>query len=97
MKNTRKNGKKNNRMFIMEQTPEFKNGDKVKLSVDQITNDPTFGGKNEVYKKFIIDNRDTVFTVRLYSDGSDGGRVLVEFVENPTWLFWSGDLIKVGG
>jgi hypothetical protein len=43
------------------------------------------------FLKYINDNADTVFTLKKY--GVNG--ILWEFEEDPTYLFWFGNLTKI--
>lgn len=76
-------------------TGYFKDGDRVRLDVDRIVKRGDYVKTQPEYQNFVESNRDTVFTVRLYRKREDGFSALIELVENPTWLFWYGDLVKV--
>ena len=70
---------------------EFSEGDKVKLNLQAIQLRPNYSKMNEAYKKFVNDNEDTVFTAHFENESSK----LISFKEEPRWLFWCGDLLKV--
>jgi len=69
---------------------ELKPGDKVKIDVK------AFDWKKKTLTKkfldFVYSNADTIFTLKEYNTR----RILWEFEEDDTWLFWADDLIKVG-
>lgn len=44
---------------------------------------------NPKYKEFVEANADTVFTAHLEKD------TLVSLKEQPEWIFWSGNLIRI--
>jgi len=68
---------------------EINSGDKVKMDVSLVKSRKSYPDMNEKYKEFVENNGDKVFTARVE------GKNMVSFEEEPTWLFWSGDLIKV--
>ena len=68
---------------------EIKEGDKVKLNIYKIKSSPDYQIMNPKYKSFIEENKDTVFTAHYERE------TLISFVEEPKWLFWRGNLIKV--
>lgn len=70
-------------------------GDKVRLDVDRIMGRGDYTHTTEEYKSFVESSRDKVFTVRLYRKRKDGFSAVIELVEEPKWLFWYGDLIRV--
>lgn len=69
-------------------------GDKVKINFDQISGRIDYLKLNENYRKFVEENKNTVFTAG-NSLNAGTARNLVSFVEDDTWLFWCGDLLKV--
>lgn len=70
-------------------------GDRVKLNLKVIQSHPDYKRLSEKYKNFVVENADTVFTVRLDPRGGNLNNV-VSLKEDPAgWLFWTGDLIKV--
>lgn len=68
---------------------KFQEDTKFKLDVDKIMARKNYERMNESYKQFLADNVDTIFTAHV-----DKGH-LISAKEEPKWLFWSGDLIKV--
>lgn len=68
---------------------DINEGEMVKLDVDKIKSRRNYERMTANYKEFINDNIDTVFTAHIERKN------LVSFVEEPKWLFWSGDLIKI--
>ena len=68
---------------------EFAEGDKAKLDVDLIKSRRNYDRMLQGYKDFVEGNGNEVFTVHVESPH------MISFVEEPKWLFWSGDLIKV--
>lgn len=76
-----------------EHTPrqEIAEGDKVMLNIDAIKARKNYTLMTENYKKFVNDSDGVIFTAHLERE------VLVSLVEEPKWLFWCGDLIRVSG
>ena len=74
-----------------EHTPpqELDEGEPVMLNVEAIKARDNYVNMSASYQKFVEENGDKVFTAHIDDDG------IVTFVEDSTWLFWSGDLIKV--
>jgi len=70
-------------------------GDLVKLDVDRITKREDYAQTTEEYQAFVESSRDRVFTVRLYRKREDGFSAIIELVEEPKWLFWYGDLVRI--
>lgn len=70
-------------------------GDLVKLDVDRITKREDYAQTTEEYQAFVESSRDKVFTVRLYRKREDGFSAIIELVEEPKWLFWYGDLVRI--
>lgn len=68
---------------------KFQEDTKFKLDIEKIKARKNYERMNENYKQFLADNVDTVFTAHV-----DRGH-LISAKEEPRWLFWSGDLIKV--
>ena len=68
---------------------EIAEGEKVMLNVEAIKARKFYPKMTENYKRFIEENKDTIFTAH-----TEQGR-LISFDESPQWLFWSGDLVKV--
>lgn len=68
---------------------DFQEDEKFKLDIDKIKARKNYDNMTDNYKQFIDSNADTIFTAFV-----DKGH-LVSAKEDPRWLFWSGDLIKV--
>ena len=80
----------------MSSGPVFSEGDRVVIRYEQIVNRKDFAAKNDLYKVFLEENRDKVFTIHKVSQGKDHS--LIELVEDPSvpkWLWWEGDLCRV--
>ena len=76
--------------------PVLSEGDRVMIRHDQIVNRTDYVSKNEAYKAFIEQNRDTVFTV--HKVNAEKEHSLIELAEDesrPKWLWWEGDLRKI--
>lgn len=73
-------------------------GDKVRLNVKQIRQMPSWGSLNVKYRQFVNNNEQSVFTAKPGAKltDADGSLLLVEFEEDPTWLFAREELIRVG-
>ena len=56
--------------------------EKVKLNIETIK-------ARQNYKEFVDTNADTIFTAHIERT------TLISLKEEPTWLFWCGDLIKM--
>lgn len=67
---------------------EFREGEKFKLDLEKIKARKNYERMTEAYKQFVNDNADTVLTAHVEHG-------LVSAKEEPKWLFWSGDLLKV--
>lgn len=78
-----------------EKSPiNISSGDKVKINFEQISKRPDYPKMSANYREFIETNKDKVFTAGTgLSQGK--ARNLLSFVEDDTWLFWTGDLIKI--
>lgn len=68
---------------------EIGEGDKVRLNVTRIKSRKGYAKLTEAYKAFVDVSKDEVFTAHVEMKN------MVSFVEEPRWLFWSGDLVKV--
>lgn len=65
-------------------------GDKVRIDLEKVKARKNHDKMSANYKEFVENNADKVFTAHVERPN------LISFVEAPAWLFWSGDLIKVG-
>lgn len=70
-------------------------GDQVRIDVDRIVNRKDYARTTEEYRAFVESSRDRVFTARLYRKREDGFSAIIELAEEPRWLFWYGDLVRV--
>ena len=75
-------------------------GDKCKLNIKRITGRKEWVNLNPKYKKFVLSNVDTIFTVQedKLKPKTDGFVVTVALAEDttePKWLWCVDDLIKV--
>ena len=68
---------------------EIKPGDRVRINIQAF--DWQKNTLTPKFMEFVNRNADTIFTVKEYK--KDSG--LFTFVENYTWLFWVGNLIKL--
>ena len=85
-------------MRLKDQGVMFDNisdGDRVKLNLKVIQSHPDYKRLSEKYKNFVLENADTIFTVRLDPRGGDLNNVVSLKEDSAGWLFWTGDLIKV--
>ena len=67
----------------------FEDGNKVRLNLEAITSRKNYERMSPLYKEFVESAGDTVYTAHVERGN------LISLVEEPKWLFWSGDLIKV--
>lgn len=81
----------------LDSVPWLPEGQKVRLNLKSIMSDPDYEKKQDRWKQFVQDNKDTVFTIK-WDDRHRDNPVLVCLKEDPTpgkWLWWVGDLEKV--
>lgn len=64
-------------------------GEKVKLDIEKIKGRKNYERMSDKYKEFVMANPDTIFTAHVERPS------LISLVEEPKWLFWCGDLIKL--
>ncbi len=64
--------------------------EKVKLNIENIKARQNYARMSDKYKEFVDASVDTVFTAHVERP------TLISLKEEPKWLFWCGDLIKVG-
>ena len=67
----------------------FDEDDKLILDVTAIKNRKNYSVMNSKYKEFVESSEGKIFTAHKEKEN------LISFKEEPQWLFWSGDLIKV--
>lgn len=74
---------------VGENTPEkhFEEGDKVLINVNAVKARQNYEKMSAPYKDFIEKSEGVVYTAHIEH------QKLISFVEEPRWLFWSGDLI----
>lgn len=75
-------------------------GDKCKVNVERITGRKEWSKLNPKYKQFVLDNKNTIFTVQQdkFKPHKDGFVSIVSLVEDttePKWLWCVDDLIKI--
>lgn len=68
---------------------EFNEDDKVMLDVTAIKNRKNYPVMNPKYKEFVESSEGKIFTAHMEKKHT------ISLKEEPKWLFWSGDLIKV--
>lgn len=63
--------------------------ERVKLNIETIKARQNYERMSDKYKEFVETNADTIFTAHVERP------TLISLKEEPKWLFWCGDLIKV--
>lgn len=63
--------------------------EKVKLNIETIKARQNYEKMSNKYKEFVDTNADTIFTAHIERP------TLISLKEEPKWLFWCGDLIKM--
>lgn len=99
IKNARKNGMDKNLAEAFaeisngtgEHTPaqEILEGEKVILNIEAIKARKHYDRMLPKYKEFVEKSAGNIYTAHIEKG------VLLSLVEEPQWLFWSGDVIKV--
>ena len=74
---------------VHTEAKHFEEGDKLMLDINAIKNRKNYSAMNPKYKDFVESSSDKIFTVHKEKQN------LISLAEEPQWLFWSGDLIKV--
>lgn len=69
---------------------EIVEDEKIRLNIENLKARQNYSMMSDLYKEFIDANENTVFTAHVERP------TLVSLKEEPKWLFWCGDLIKVG-
>jgi hypothetical protein len=69
----------------------FLEGDKVTLNIEAVKARKNYERMSPKYKEFVEASEGVVFTVHIERTGSN----IVSFAEEPKWLFWSGDLLRI--
>lgn len=67
----------------------FDENDKLMLDITAIKNRKNYPVMNPKYKTFVESSEGKVFTAHKENTN------MISLKEEPSWLFWSGDLIKV--
>lgn len=67
---------------------QFEEGDKITLNVELIKSRKNYDRMSSGYKEFVEASAGEVFTAHIEHEN------MISLVENPRWLFWSGDLDK---
>lgn len=68
---------------------DFEEGDKVRLNIEAIKARKNYGVMSPMYKEFVENAGEAVYTAHVERP------TLISLAEEPRWLFWSGDLIRV--
>lgn len=68
---------------------DFNEGDKIRLNIKEIKARKNYNRMSKMYKEFVDSAGETVYTAHIERTN------LISLAEEPRWLFWSGDLIKV--
>lgn len=86
-----------NDLGYLENSAQYRlrDGDRVKLNVNRITGRSDYEKTQLPYRKFVEENAQTVFSVRVYRKAPDGRVPLVNLEEAPEWLFSPVDLLLV--
>ena len=79
----------------MENAPNIRDGDRVKLDIERIMGRFDYAQMSELYRAFVESNKDTVFTARAHRQREDGFSAIFSLAEAPEWLFWYGDLKRI--
>jgi len=82
-------------LFNSKEFCPLKDGDKVLLDIEKIKARKDYYKTQSEYQSFVEQNKGIVFTARPYRKYNDGFSVMVELKEEPRWLFWYGDLIRI--
>ena len=70
---------------------EIAEDDKVMINIDSVKARKNFDLMSEKYKEFVNSSEGKIFTAHVERENS------ISLKEEPRWLFWSGDLLKVEG
>ena len=68
---------------------DFEEGDNIRLNIEAIKARKNYERMSPMYKEFVEAAGDTVFTAHVERAN------MISLAEEPKWLFWSGDLVKV--
>lgn len=71
------------------QPQTFIEGDKIRLNIEAIKARKHYERMSPMYKSFVESAGDTVYTAHVERTN------MISLAEEPKWLFWSGDLIRV--
>lgn len=70
---------------------EISEGEKIMLDINSIKNRENYESLTGKYKEFVNNSANKVFTAHVERAHTN----LISLKEEPMWLFWSGDLIKI--
>ena len=68
---------------------EILEDEQIRLNVEAIRNRKNYNQMNPLYREFVDANVDIIFTAHVEH------KDMISLKEQPRWLFWSGDLIKI--
>lgn len=68
---------------------DISEGDKIQLNVELIKSRKNYDRMNPKYKELVESSEGKIFTAHVERTH------MISLVEEPAWLFWSGDLIKI--
>lgn len=63
--------------------------DKVQINIEKVQKRQDFDKMSEGYRQFVLSSENKVFTAHVERG------CLISLKENPDWLFWDGDLVKI--
>ena len=69
----------------------FDEDEKAAIDIVKVMAHTNYDRMSEPYKAFVEQSAGQVFTVHKEQEN------IISFKENPTWFFWSGDLLKLVG
>lgn len=67
----------------------IKEGEPVILNVENIQARVNYNKMSDGYKSFVESSEGKIFTAHVEREN------LISLIEEPKWIFWSGDLIKI--
>lgn len=68
---------------------EIVEAERVRLNIENLKARQNYERMSDKYKEFVETNANTIFTAHVEKP------TLISLKEEPKWLFWCGDLIKV--
>lgn len=69
--------------------PDIKTGDIVQIDIEKVTARKNYDKMATAYKEFVMSSAGKLF------HAVDEGHNTLHVEEDPRWLFWSGDIIKI--